>query len=248
MTGKGEVMTIKWKNALPVALSICSLGVLVLSQVAGASHVRPVGATPLRVSLVPAFKQCTSANRTHGAPLSFPSCAPPVQASSFVTVGTPDANGAAANSIGSELIKVKATSPEAVLITLTVTDVRCMPGTSASVCSNANASGPPDYTGDIQGNATIRISDHYNGPNLNEAATVQDIPFPFNAPCVSTTDTSIGSTCSATSCPNCGPPMNLDGLRTVVGITQLQVFDGGPDGQVSTNDNTLFAVQGLFIP
>jgi hypothetical protein len=40
----------------------------------------------------------------------------------------------------------------------------------------------------------------------------------------------------------------VDGQRTVVELTQFQVFDGGPDGQVSTNDNTLFAVQGLFIP
>jgi len=26
------------------------------------------------------------------------------------------------------------------------------------------------------------------------------------------------------------------------------VYDGGPDGVVSTQDNTLFAVQGLFVP
>jgi hypothetical protein len=33
-----------------------------------------------------------------------------------------------------------------------------------------------------------------------------------------------------------------------VEITQFQVFDGGPDGQIATNDNTLFMDQGIFIP
>ena len=38
---------------------------------------RPAGASPLRVSLVPAFERCVEPNRTHGPPLSFASCAPP---------------------------------------------------------------------------------------------------------------------------------------------------------------------------
>ena len=46
--------------------------------VAGRNFPRPKGASPLRASLVPAFNQCTSGNRTHGASLSFPSCASPV--------------------------------------------------------------------------------------------------------------------------------------------------------------------------
>ena len=57
------------------------------------NYVRPKGATPLRVSLVPAFQACTSPNRTHGPPLAHPSCAPPQQVSPQLTVGAPDANG-----------------------------------------------------------------------------------------------------------------------------------------------------------
>jgi len=251
MTEKGEVMTIKWKSALSAALSICFLGVLALSQVAGASHPRPKGASPLRLSLVPAFKQCTSPNGTHGSPLAFPSCNPPMQASNFLTVGTPDANGAGAHSVGSVTLKVKVTSPEDVLVTLTITDVRCLPGTSASVCNTANSADGPDYSGQLQGNGTIRISDHYNGPGLNEAATVIDIPNPVNAPCSNTADTSTGGVCTVTA-SSCSQPPDIcsvrDGERMVVGFTQFQVFDGGPDGNVGSNDNTLFAVQGLFIP
>ena len=61
---------------------------------------RPKGATPLRVPLVPAYNQCTAPNRVHGPPLAFPSCSAPTQTSQHLTVGTPDANGKAANSVG----------------------------------------------------------------------------------------------------------------------------------------------------
>jgi len=53
-----------------------------------ASHDVPVGGTPMRVPLVPAFKGCTSANSTHGVPLNFPSCNPPVPASDTVRGGS----------------------------------------------------------------------------------------------------------------------------------------------------------------
>jgi hypothetical protein len=242
-------MTIKRKMVLPLALAVGALGLMAVSQVASGSHVRPKGASPLRASLVPSYKACATPNRTHGAPLAFPSCNPPVQSSNFLTVGTPDANGAPANSVGSILLKVKTTSPEDVLITSSITDVRCLPATSASVCSSANAADGPDYSGELQGNATIRISDHYNGPGLNEAATVVDIPFPVNASCVATAATNVGGTCTANTTANTVVPGSVkDTQRAVVEIGQLQVNDGGADGLVSTADNTLFEVQGIFIP
>src|SRR4051794_4613120 len=61
---------------------------------------RPRGATPTRVALVPAYEACISPNRTHGAPLSSPSCAAPELSSSVLTVGTPEANGFGANFSG----------------------------------------------------------------------------------------------------------------------------------------------------
>src|SRR5205085_2510540 len=59
------------------------------------NYARPRGASPFRVALVPAYRQCGSAgaNDTHGAPLTNPSCKPATQASNFLTVGTPDVNG-----------------------------------------------------------------------------------------------------------------------------------------------------------
>jgi hypothetical protein len=170
--------------------------------------------------------------------------------SNYLTVGTPDANGAPANSVGHALIKVKVTSPEAVLSSLVISDVRCLPGTAANVCNSPNSADGPDYSGNLQLLATIRVSDHYNGPSLTEAATVQDIPFPVIVYCHTTADTTTGGQCDDPG-PRCvGDPCqpNLDGLRSVVEISQVEVFDGGPDGQVSSNDNTVFMRQGLFIP
>jgi len=242
-------MSIKRKMVLPLALAIGALGLMAVSQVASGSHVRPKGASPLRASLVPSFKACATPNRTHGTPLAFPSCNPPVQTSNFLTVGSPDANGAGANSVGSILLRVKATSPEDVLINASITDVRCQPATSATVCTSANTGDGPDYSGEIQGNATIRISDHYNGPGLNEAATVVDIPFPVNGTCVNTAAATVGGTCTVATTANAVVPGSVkDTQRGVIEISQLQINDGGADGLVSTADNTIFEVQGIFIP
>jgi hypothetical protein len=241
-------MNFKRKMVLPLALALGVVGLMVVSQIASATHVRPRGATPLRASLVPSYKACAAPNRTHGTPLAFPSCNPPVQQSNFLTVGSPDANGAGAQSEGSILLTVKSTSPEDVLIKANITDVRCKPATAATVCASANTADGPDYSGGLQGNATIRISDHYNGPTLTEAATVVDIPFPVGASCATTVNT-IGGLCTANTSANAVVPGSVkDAQRAVVEIGQISISDGGADGNVSTADNTVFEVQGIFIP
>jgi hypothetical protein len=237
------------KISLVTLAAVTGVLALAIVQTASATHVRPRGATPLRASIVPAFKACATPNRTHGTPLAFPSCNPPVQTSNFLTVGSPDANGAGANATAFILLSVKSTSPEDVLITSTGTDIRCLPATSATVCNSPNAADGPDYSGQLQGNAMIRITDHYNGPSLTEAATVVDIPFPVNATCANTAATNIGGTCTATTSANATVPGAVkDAQRAVVEIQQLQINDGGADGLVGTADNTIFGVQGIFIP
>jgi len=78
------------------ALVAAALVAAAIAAPAQGTHVRPKGATPITASLVPFFSPCTSPNRTHGAPLAFPSCAPPVGPPD-TGPGTPDANGAAVN-------------------------------------------------------------------------------------------------------------------------------------------------------
>jgi hypothetical protein len=248
-------MTIRKRLALPVAFAMAALGMMVVAQMAGAAHPRPKGASPLRASMVPAFNQCTAANRTHGPPLAFPSCNPPVQSSTSLTVGEPTANGAAANSVGFIRISVLVGVPgppddSDVNLVGSTTDVRCKAGVAA--CGSANAADGADYTGELQATAQIRISDHFNAiapGGGTDAATVIDIPFPVNTPCAATASTSIGSTCAITTTANTVVPGAVkDGKRAVVEIGQLQVIDGGTDGVVATTPNTLFGVQGIFIP
>ena len=68
------------------------------------------------------------------------------------------------------------------VITANITDVRCKAGTTA--CGAANAADGADYTGGLQGNATIRITDHFNAVAAGggtDPATVVDIPYPIAA-------------------------------------------------------------------
>ena len=140
---------------------------------------RPKGATPLRVSLVPAYNQCTSPNRVHGTPLAFPSCSAPTQTSQHLTVGTPDANGRAANSVGFLRLRVvpddQGTGADETDVAWNgeITDVRWRTTLD-------------DYTGELQGDATWRFTDRNNAVapgGGTDAATMIDIPVPIDMTC-----------------------------------------------------------------
>jgi hypothetical protein len=250
-------MTIEKRMVLSLALSVGTLSLVMAVPVASGTHTRPQAGAQFRVPLTISYKECTSPNRVHGGPLASPSCNPAVQSSNFLTVGTLDANGADANSVGFVHLKVVPRTccpPQDVAVSTSISDVRCKPATNAAVCNSANATGGPDYTGELESNATIRITDHVNGPvggtGGTDSATVRDLPFPLGYHCTNTPDASIGGFCTVNTsvlamfAEMSRPP------RAVVEISQIQVFDGGADGSVSTEpqDNTRFAVQGLFVP
>ena len=248
-------MTIRKRMVLPLALALGALGMMVMATAASATHPRPVGASPLRASLVPAYNACAAPNRTHGPPLAFPSCNPPTQTSSSLTIGSPDANGAGANSVGFIKLAVKAGAPglpedSDVNITASISDVRCKAGVAA--CGAANTADGADYTGELEGTAQIRISDHFNAVapgGGTDPATVIDIPFPVVTGCTATASTAVGSTCAITTTANAVVPGAVkDTKRAIIEISQLQITDGGTDGVVATTPNTLFEVQGIFIP
>ena len=248
-------MTIRKRMVLPLALALGAAGIMVMASMASATHPRPKGASPLYASLVPAQQACGVPNRQHGPPLAFPSCNPPVATSQSVTIGSPDANGAPANSVGFVKLNVKVGVPgppedSDVFITASISDVRCITGTTA--CGNANAADGPDYTGELQGTATIQITDHWNAVapgGGTDAATVIPIPFPVPATCANTAADTIGGLCTATTSANATVPGAVkDGKRAIVEIGQIQINDAGDDGLNSTTPNTLFEVQGIFIP
>ncbi len=198
----------------------------------GPGYARPRGATPMRVSLAPAYQPCTTPNSTHGAPLSHPSCNPPTQVSNFVTVGTPDSNGAPAASIGS--VTASVLSPADVRLVASITDVR-------------KKSDLSPYTGQLQATIPLRITDHTNGPSLSDPAT-GDTSVSFAIPCSGGSPT-VGSTCSITTTANAVVPgAVVGGSRANWEIKNVQVFDGGSSGTAGAPDATLFADQAIFEP
>jgi hypothetical protein len=169
----------------------------------------------------------------HGGPLSGLSCNPPQQSSSQLTVGTLDSNGQPANASGS--VRYDAI-PGDVRIAVSMLDVRKQSDLS-------------DYTGELRADQTLRITDRYNGPSLDEPATLQDVSFPLTVPCSATPNTAIGATCAATTTANALVPGVLTaGNRTIWQLGQVQLFDGGADGVAGTQPNTLFADEGIFVP
>jgi hypothetical protein len=179
-----------------------------------------------------------------------------VQTSAVATVGTGDAwPGTVPQNSGTIRLDVKATVPEDVKIAANATDIRCKAGTSAG-CGSANTDNAavPDYKGELQGNAQIRITDHFNGPvggtGGTDPATVQDLPFPVTSPCANSASTTIGGTCAVTTSANAVLPGAVqDNKRAIVEIQQIQISDGGTDGvALTTGDNTLFGTQGIWIP
>jgi hypothetical protein len=206
---------------------------------------RPKGASPLRVSLVPTYNQCTAPNRVHGAPLAFPACNPPGQTSQHLTVGTPDANGRAANSVGFTRLNA---IPDNQSTGADETDV----GLKAEITDVRSKATLADYTGQLESNAVVRFTDRDNSVapgGGSDAATMIDIPFPFQLACAATADPAVGGTCSVSTTFNAVVPGAFSqGNRVVVGMDQLRVFDGGADGLTATHPNTLFAVQGVFVP
>jgi WD40-like Beta Propeller Repeat len=204
---------------------------------------RPKSATPVQVSLVPAYTSCGSPNTTHGPPLAYPSCEPPAQLSQHATVGTSDANGNPANSVGSVSVKVvvgdpTTTADEAdVRLATSITDVRVRGDLS-------------DYTGELLVSIGLRMTDRYNGPSLAEGATASDAALSWVVPCSTTPDTGIGSSCASNTTADALVPGTVpESKRSIWALDKVEVYDGGPDGLASTiAGNTLFETQGVFVP
>lgn len=216
---------------------------------------RPKGASPFSVSLVPAFDPCAASNRTHGAPLAFGSCSPPAQSSGYLTVGTFDANGAPADSIGRARITPIVGNPSTpadeadVRLATSISDVRCR----ATVIGCAG--GPLSaYTGALREQFSLSIVDRYNGGSALEAATGQTFQafqplFRIPLPCTASPTAGAGSVCSVdTTVDTLVPGAVREGDRAEWQLGQIQVWDAGEDGNIDSDDNTLFAVQGVFVP
>jgi hypothetical protein len=204
-------------------------------------YARPKSASAVDVSLVPAYTACTSPNRQHGPPLAFGSCNPPARASDEATLGTPDANAKAAKGEGrvsfAALNGILATPADEadVRITFELEDVSDDPTLT-------------DYTGELRARVGVRITDKLNNPGDN--ATVTDTTLRATVPCTATGDPNEGASCDlVTTVDAVMPGAVTESKRSVWELGQVQVDDGGADGDADTaGDNTLFMVQGVFVP
>jgi hypothetical protein len=215
------------------------------------TYVRPKHASPVRVPLVPAFRQCESPDHQHGPPLAFGSCSSPQQTSTTTTVGTPDANGAPANSEGFVRFRAVTGNPanppdEAdIAVQALMTDVRL-------------AHNGADYAFSLEILMLINLTDRdtpgrpvtLTSPEPGTGLGFYAWPLRVPMPCEPNSDPLIGSDCQvSTTLDAVLPGVVPEGRRAVWGLDQVRVNDSGEDVDVSTPyDNELFATQGLFVP
>jgi hypothetical protein len=210
-------------------------------------YVRPRGATPFFAYFDVAYRQCTTPNNVHGAPLSSGSCTPPLPTSLNVTVGTPDANGHGANFRASARLDAlpgnpSTTADEAdVKVSVYAPDIRCTDTTIA--CTGGALS---DYTGSLRLVLPLRLTDTYvrGLPATSEGSISVPVP------CTADGDTTVGSICQTdTTIDSVIPGAVREGNRAIWQLGQLQLWDGGQDGSLATrDDDALFAVEGVFVP
>jgi hypothetical protein len=197
-------------------------------------HPRPAGATPLRVSLVPAYQPCTAPNREHGPPLAFGSCAPPAPRSTNLAMGVGDIS----RSLGHVRLAVLPGVPGGT----DDTDVRIQFRLS-NVMRTSDLS---QYTGELRASAEVRLTDR---EGVGSQST-HEFPFEFDVPCVITDPANNKSLCELTTTLDAvRPGAAAEGTRAIWALDQMKVHDGGPDEDAdTTSDNSLFAVQGIFVP
>jgi len=247
---------LRYSKRIAVVLAVAAVAVLVTASTALASHPRPKSASPLTFKMVPAFNACTTgSNGTHGAPLALPSCNPPVQSSTNLTLNAPDRPApfnTAANGTGTIILKVTCVSSinppvengdtppctanagdqEDVKITASSTDIRCTIGTAGGQGNCAGNAGSL-YNGKVLGSSSIRITDHYNATTGQPCAatttcvaTVADLPFDVGAQCAS-------GACNYTTSADAVVTNTVQELkRAVVGLGQITIADAGLNGNL----------------
>jgi hypothetical protein len=197
-------------------------------------YARPKGASPINLSLVLAFDRCDAANGTHGAPLAYPSCAPPTRTTRLGVGPVPQFTGRYSLSVITGFPGPPDDSDVAIAASLT--DVRCLSAPPTPDCTTLNRGTGPDYVGDLDARAGIRITDMSSGG----PATVQDFPLSLVLPCAGTTSPDQGSACAGNTSMNALTPGAVkDAQRAIVEVGGVRVLDG---------DGNLYADQGVFVP
>jgi hypothetical protein len=196
---------------------------------------RPRAASPLQVALVPAYGACETPDRTHGPPLAFGSCHPPVAESPALTVGTPDANGLPARAVAHARLGVRPGDPRTsadeadVLVAVAVTDVR-------------DRATMDDHAGELVARFGLRVTDRGSGAlpgGGDEPATVTDLSLDVPVACVSTAGGQGADCAVATTVDALFPGAVAEGRRAIWAFGQVEVLGPG---------ERPFLRQGVFVP
>ena len=151
-------------------------------------YVRPAGATPLRVPLVPAYTECVTRE-----PDPWPTACVRLLRAAEPSLAQPHL---AERDIGRSIGYVRFGVKVGAFGALDDADVNIR----FSLTNVMNAADFSDYTGELRARATVRITDKSSDTPGGTAfeSTVCDFPFEFTTPCVAT-DSTAGGTCSLTT-------------------------------------------------
>lgn len=207
-------------------------------------YARPRAATPMRLALVPAYRDCSDANARHGDPLSVPSCSPPQLSSNVLTT-----NGLMGAHAFLKALPGKDQTPEDeadIQVTGSINDVRCI-GAVLPSCTGAGA----QYDGRLLLTAGIRMTDRKNGPFEVDSATAQDAEIGIPVDCAS------GLCSISTTGDAMYPGLVEEEKRTVIELKSLTVRDAGLNGtgygsgcppSCGDGDEADYLQVGLFAP
>jgi hypothetical protein len=207
-----------------------------------AAYSHPQSASQLNVSLVPAFRQCGTggnpSNAKHAPPLATNSCNPPRPGSVLAAVGGSSQSSAQVTVVPGDSDPTNGNQAN-VPITAILTDIQSTAGGDY----NPNPSGA-----DLTAVTRLRFTDKANGyGGLSATATEYDFRIPID--CSSTSNPSVGSTCSANTTANAVVPGLIQEQRqTVAQAFRVRVDDSGANGVRGDNDDRIFMTQGVFFP
>ena len=132
-----------------------------------------------------------------------------------------------------------------VAITVRISDVR-------------RKTGNADYTFALDMPLSVRLTDGAPGAVQTTMPEVEQQDalwytrrFRVTVPCAATADPAEGGLCSTHTSADAvfGAGAVMERSRAMWQLDQVRVFDAGPDGYAeTTDDNELFAVQGIFVP
>lgn len=213
---------------------------------------RPASATPTRVPLVPAYRQCSAPNEVHADPQELFACNPPTQESTLLTTSSVG-RGRGFVTLKATLGDSSTSADEAdIALSARVTDVLCKTAQGSLSCPGPGA----EYTGRLLLRLRFRVTDHGN-PSADIPATLMDFPLYGSLECEPTPGLAGGNCSLNTTLFAVWPGFPKEGAQTVFSLLSVEVLDPGGDGYIDlgcppypcgSGDENTFLTQGLFTP